>query len=148
MALDVVTETVIACPRAAVAAYVADPDRATEWYVNIQAVLWQTPRPMTVGSRVAFVAWFLGKRLAYIYEIAEYEPGSRLVMRTSQGPFPMETIYIWEDAPGGATRMVLRNRGAPVGFSRWIAPFMAVAVRRANRKDLVRLKSILEGGKP
>ena len=98
---------------------------------------------MAVGSRIAFVARFLGKRLAYTYEIRELLPAERLVMSTDEGPFPMETTYEWADVPGG-TRMTLRNRGEPAGFSRVAAPFMARAMRRANRKDLERLKSILE----
>ena len=32
----------------------------------------------------------------------------------------------------------------PGGFSRFVAPMMAPAMRRANRKDLQRLKSRLE----
>jgi hypothetical protein len=56
----------------------------------------------------------------------------------------METTYTWEAAEDAATRMTLRNRGEPAGFSRLIAPFMSAAVRRATRKDLSRLKSLLE----
>src|SRR5919108_1179661 len=108
MAVDVATGIVIRRPRGEVAAFAADPDRATEWYVNIKHVRWETPRPLTTGSRMTFTAEFLGRRLEYTYEIAEYVPGRRLVMRTAQGPFPMETIYQWEDAPGG-TQMTLRN---------------------------------------
>jgi len=145
MAVDVSTDTVIRRPRRDVAAYAANPDNAPSWYVNIEAVQWKTAPPAGVGSQVAFVAHFLGRRLAYTYEIVEFVPGERLVMRTAEGPFPMETTYTWDATPDGHTRMVLRNRGNPAGFSTLIAPLMASAMRRANKKDLARLKGLLEG---
>lgn len=144
MAVDVSREIVIRRPRAEVAAYAADPDNATAWYENVEAVEWKSPKPLAVGSEIAFVARFLGRRLAYTYEIREFVPGERLVMATAEAPFPMETTYAWENTDGGATRMTLRNRGEPSGFSRVAAPAMAAAMRRANRKDLARLKEILE----
>ena len=144
MSVDVVTETIIARPIEAVAAYAGDPSHAPEWYVNIKSVEWETPPPLRLGSKLAFVAQFLGRRLAYSYEIVELEPGSKLVMRTAQGPFPMETTYAWEPAGTSSTRMTLRNRGEPSGFSRLAAPLMEAAMRRANIKDLARLKSLLE----
>jgi uncharacterized membrane protein len=143
-AVDVVTEIVIERPRAQVAAYAADPSNAPEWYVNIKAVEWKTEPPLAIGSRLAFVAHFLGRRLAYTYEIVDLVPGERLIMRTAEGPFPMETTYTWESTDAGATRMKLRNRGEPSGFSKLVAPFMASAMRRANRKDLERLKAVVE----
>jgi Polyketide cyclase / dehydrase and lipid transport len=146
MAVDIQTEIEIARRREEVAAYAADVDNATTWYENIKRVEWETEPPLRVGSRVAFVAEFLGRRLAYTYEIRELVPGDRLVMSTAQGPFPMETTYTWSDAGEGATRMTLRNRGDPEGFRRIGAPLMAAAMRRANRKDLARLKQILERG--
>jgi len=144
MPVDVLTETVIDRPPAEVAAYAGDPSNAPRWYVNIKAVEWKTPPPIRVGSKLAFVAQFLGRRLAYTYEVVDLVPGRRLVMKTAQGPFPMETTYTWEPAGEGQTRMTLRNRGEPAGFSKIAAPFMAVAMRRANQKDLARLKSVLE----
>ena len=66
-------------------------------------------------------------------------------MRTAEGPFPMETTYTWESAGEGKTRMTLRNHGSPSGFSRLAAPFMKLAMRRANQKDLACLKALLEG---
>lgn len=128
--------------------YAADPDNAPLWYVNIKSVEWVTPPPAQVGSRVAFVAHFLGRRLTYTYELVEFIPGVRLVMRTAEGPFPMETTYTWESNADGTTRMTLRNRGTPSGFSVWVAPLMAMAMRRANRKDLALLKKQLEGIAP
>jgi hypothetical protein len=138
MAVDVLTETTIERPCSEVASYAGNPDNAPEWYVNIESVEWKTPPPFAVGSRLAFVAHFLGRRLAYTYEIVELVMGERLVMRTAEGPFPMETTYTWAAASERSTRMTLRNRGEPSGFGKLAAPFMAAAMRRANRKDLAR----------
>lgn len=145
MQVDVLTETVIAVPCDRVAAYAADPTHAPEWYANIDSVAWQTPPPVAIGSRIAFTARFLGRRLTYTYEITAYEPGRRLVMRTSEGPFPMETTYTWEPhgEAGDSTRMTLRNRGEPSGFAALAAPAIASAMRRAQNKDLARLKALL-----
>ena len=144
MAVDVITDVVVDRPCADVAAYAGDPSHAPRWYANIESVTWRTPAPARVGSQVDFVARFLGRRLAYTYEIVELVPGERLVMRTAQGPFPMETTYTWQPVDAGRTRMTLRNRGEPSGFGRVAAPVLAAAMRRANQKDLTNLKHILE----
>ncbi|MEO8035386.1 MAG: SRPBCC family protein [Acidobacteriota bacterium] len=143
MNVDVTSEAVIVRPRAVVFSYAADPGNAPHWYVNIKEVEWITEPPLGPGSRVAFVAQFLGRRIAYTYEIVELVPGERLTMRTAEGPFPLETTYTFADVAGG-TRMTLRNHGTPSGFSAIAAPMMAAAIRRANGKDLKLLKSILE----
>jgi uncharacterized protein YndB with AHSA1/START domain len=144
VAVDIQCERIIPRPRSEVAAYAADPDNTTSWYSNIKAVEWATPRPLEVGSRLAFIATFLGRRLSYTYEIRELVPGERLVMSTAQGPFPMETTYTWDDAGDNATRMTLRNRGEPSGFNKIAAPIMARAMQRAMTKDLERLSAILQ----
>jgi ligand-binding SRPBCC domain-containing protein len=144
MAVDVVTEVEIARPREEVAAFAADPSNATAWYKNIKAVEWETPPPVAVGSKLRFRAQFLGRTLEYTYEVREIDPGRRFVMATAQGPFPMETTYVWDDAAPGTTKMTLRNRGEPSGFAAVSAPVMTLAMRRANDADLRRLKALLE----
>jgi uncharacterized membrane protein len=144
--VDVSTQIEIERPRANVAAYASDPDNATAWYVKIKSVEWKTPKPLQIGSTIAFVAQFLGRTLEYTYEVTEMVPGERFVMATAQGPFPMETTYTWEDTRSGGTRMTLRNRGEPTGFSKLVAPVMATAMQRANTKDLQQIKRILEAG--
>ena len=145
MNVDVVTETTIGRSRSDVADYAGDPDNATVWYSNIKSIEWRTPRPLQVGSQMDFVAQFLGRRIAYTYEVRELVPGERMVMSTSDGPFAMETTYEWAEAGEGQTHMLLRNRGSPSGFAGLAAPAMAAAMRRANRRDLERLKALLEG---
>ena len=144
MHVDVTTSVVINRPAEQVAGYASDPDNVPAWYANIKSIEWKTPRPLQVGSRLAFVAHFLGRRLEYTYEVVEWIPGKRFVMRTADGPFPMETTYSWEALADRQTQMTLRNRGRPAGFAKWLAPFMAFAVRRANQKDLTLLKKRLE----
>jgi hypothetical protein len=144
MAVDVVTRIVIERPREVVAQFASDPSTAPRWYVNIKSVEWKTPPPLAIGSQVAFVAHFLGRRMAYTYKITEFVPSRRMVMATAEGPFPMETSYTWESIDDERTEMTLRNRGNPSGFSRILSPFMIPAMRRANRKDLARLKLLME----
>jgi len=142
--VDILTEIEIKRPVTAVSDYAMNPDHAPEWYVNIHSAEWKTPRPIMVGSQIAFKAKFLGRELAYIYEIMEYEAGKKLVMRTAQGPFPMETTYTFEPLDENLTRMTLRNTGIPTGFSMVFSPFMSTMMRKANMKDLKKIKSILE----
>jgi len=142
--VDVTTAIDIARPRHVVADYAADPDHAPEWYTNIERISWETEKPLTVGTRLAFVARFLGRTLSYTYEVTDFHPNERLVMATTEGPFPMETTYAWSDLPDQRTHMTLRNRGTPSGFAGFAAPVMAAAMQRANRKDLAALKSLLE----
>ena len=142
--VDIFTEIIIQAPRKIVSDYAVNPDNAPAWYENIKLVEWQTPKPLTIGSRIAFKAQFLGRELAYVYEIAELVENQKLVMRTANGPFPMETIYTWEAIGENQTRMTLRNKGIPTGFSRFFTPFLSMSMRKANNNDLKKIKEILE----
>jgi hypothetical protein len=144
--VDVVTEIEIERERELVASYAIDPDNATAWYRNITRSELKTPGPLRIGSRIGFEARFLGRTIAYTYEVKELIPNELFVMATAEGPFPMETTYRWSETSDGTTRMVLRNRGTPSGFSKVAAPAMAAAMRRANKNDLKRLKEICEAG--
>ena len=144
MMVDVFTEILIDCLKEKVAGYASDPGNAPEWYDNIHSASWQSEPIVQIGSLIAFVAKFMGKELSHVYEIVEFEPGAKMVMRTADGPFPMETTYTWIQTQNGQTKMTLRNRGEPKGFSKFFSFLMVPMMRQANRKDLKKIKEILE----
>ncbi len=141
------TAIVISRPRMEVAEFAADPQNATAWYVNIKSVDLLTTPPLRKGSRVSFMAKFMGEELAYTYTVSEFVPGKVMVMEAADGPFPMQTTYMWDSVTDQDTRMTLINQGYPKGFSKWMTPFMSFMMRYSNHKDLKRLKRLLEGSK-
>ncbi len=141
--MDVQVDTEIARPREAVAGYLFDWRNDTAWIGGISEARRVDGGDFGVGSRVARVAHFLGKRIEYVNEVVELEPGRRLVMRSVQGPFPMRVTYDVEDADG-RTRVRLRNEGDASRVYRFAGPLIARAVRRVTQRDLERLKRILE----
>jgi uncharacterized membrane protein len=143
--VDVRTEITINCPVAEVSEYAADPENAPQWYVNIHSIEWKTAKPLMLGSQMAFKAKFLGRELAYVYEVVEFVPGKKMVMKTANGPFPMETIYTWQAINENKTRMTLTNKGNPSGFNKILSLFMTTMMKKANMKDLKNIKDILEG---
>lgn len=144
--VNVITSIVINKPVEVVSEYSADPDHAPVWYENIKSVSWVTEKPLREGSRVRFGARFMNRKLDYVYEIKEFKPGELLIMETAEGPFPMKTIYRWKEVDDGSTEMTLQNVGEPAGFSRFLSPLMSWMMRRANNKDLRKLKMVLERG--
>jgi uncharacterized membrane protein len=143
MTTDVEVETIVERPRPEVARYAMDWHNDREWIGALSDVRLVTGEPFGVGSHVARVASFLGKRIEYVNEVVELEPDARLVMRSVKAPFPMTVVYEFEDA-GEGTRMRIRTQGDASGFYRVAGPMLARAVRRGVERDLRRLKQVLE----
>jgi uncharacterized membrane protein len=141
---DVLTKIIINRPISQVSEYAMNPDNAPKWYVNIQSIEWKTPKPLELGSQIAFKANFLGRELAYVYEIVEFIPEEKFVMKTANGPFPMQTTYTWQAIDETHTLMTLQNKGIPQGFNKIMSLFMTTMMKRANMKDLKKIKALLE----
>ena len=140
----VVVEAEIERPRDEVAAYVFDWRNDPTWIGALRDVRLETDGPLGVGSRVARVASFLGRRIEYVNEVVELEPGFRLAMRSVKAPFPMRVVYELEDADADSTRIRIRAGGDATGFYRLAGPLLDRAVERGIRGDLGRLKRLLE----
>jgi carbon monoxide dehydrogenase subunit G len=140
--IDVTAEVRVARPRAEVAAYMTDPGHDPEWIGGVREARLQGEPPLRAGSRVARVASFLGRRIEYVNEVVSLDAG-HLDMRSVVAPFPMHITYSF--APDG-NGTVVRNRvrGEPGGFFALFGPLLAPMVRRSVRKDLERLRELLE----
>ena len=147
MSIDVTAEVPIRRPLPEVAAYMIDPAHDSEWIGGVREVRMETPPPLAVGSRVARVARFLGRRVEYVNEVTELDPDRVLDMRSVRAPFPMRVTYSFEAGDGGGLTIVRnRVRGAPGGFFALFGPLLAPMVKRSVQKDLERLRDVLEGG--
>jgi carbon monoxide dehydrogenase subunit G len=143
VSIDVSATTQIVRPMAEVAAFAMEAENDPRWIGGISSANRLTPGPTAVGTRVERVAYFLGKRIEYVMEVAELEPGRRIVLRSIKSPFPMRVTYSFEPVTGG-TRAGVRVEGDAGGFYRIAGPLMGPAVRRNLRRDVHRLKEICE----
>jgi uncharacterized protein YndB with AHSA1/START domain len=143
MSVDVTVETRIARPRPDVAAFAMDPANDARWIGALTSVRKLTDGPVGPGTQVERVASFLGRRIEYVNEVTELEPGRRLAMRSVRAPFPMTVTYEFDDAPEG-TLARIRAGGETGRFYALAGPLLSTMVKRGIRRDLSNLRSLLE----
>jgi uncharacterized membrane protein len=145
VSIDITAEVAIRRPVSDVAAYMIDPANDPEWIGGVREVQLETPPPLGVGSRVARVAYFLGRRVEYVNEVTELDPERVLDMRSVKAPFPMRVTYSFEPIDGrAATRVRNRVRGGAAGLFALFGPLLGPLVKRSVQKDLERLRDVLE----
>ncbi len=142
MPIDVTAEATIARPRSDVIAFASDPANDTQWIAGIKEAHAVTEGPIGVGSQVARVASFLGRKIEYVNEIDRLDQ-SVLEMHSVKGPFPMHITYTF-DEDGASTLARIRIQGDATGFFRLAAPLLAGQVRRSITRDVNNLKRVLE----
>jgi len=145
MSVDITAEVAIRRPLEHVTAYMIDPAHDPQWIGGVREARMETSPPLAVGSRVARIASFLGRRVEYVNEVTELDPERVLDMRSVKAPFPMRVTYSFEPADGGAATIVRdRVRGAPGGFFKLFGPVLGPLVKRSVQQDLERLRDLLE----
>jgi uncharacterized protein YndB with AHSA1/START domain len=143
MTLDVTATETIATEPDRVFTYAVDPRNDPGWIGGISEAELIGDPPLEQGSSVRRVASFMGRRIEYVLEVAELEPGRRLAMRSIRSPFPMAVTYSFEPAPR-STVMRIRVQGEPGGIYRLAGSLLPRMVRRSVAKDLRRLKAVME----
>lgn len=105
-----------------------------------------TDAPMGIGRRGRMVMKNMGRRLEYVDEVTDYEPGRRIAHRTIEGPMQLNTACLTEPAGEGCRASVVAETdsflGGPLG--KLANPIVARIVGRGFRADLAKLKDLLE----
>jgi hypothetical protein len=133
----------IARPVEAVFAFTHDPANDAMWQPTIAESRVLTEGPMRVGTRIAEVRRFLGRRIEATYEVTELEPNRRSSIKTTSGPIPLTGSYVLEPVDG-RTRFTMRLETDAHGFFKLAEPVFARMARREMESNLGHLKDLLE----
>ena len=148
MAIDVQAQLLINKPKDDVAEYATNPHNDPLWVSGIIESKMLTEPPLAQGSQVERVASFLGKRIQYILEVVDWEPGTPMGMHSIKGPFPMDVTYEFQEALSESVELGtlarIHVKGEASGFFKLASPLLAQAVKRSIGKDLKNLKRIME----
>jgi uncharacterized protein YndB with AHSA1/START domain len=124
-------------------AYVGDQTNAVHWQAGLVEVRRLTDGPSRVGTRHRIVRTFMGRRLVVENEYVAFEPGRRVVFRTTSGPMPLEASYVVEPADGDA-RVTSTIAMEASGFVSLAEPLIAAGLRREMAAAFRELKRMLE----
>jgi uncharacterized membrane protein len=142
--VNVSTEIIINLPKEQVAEFVSDPANAPSWCTHIKSVEWNNDEPLRAGTKLVFNEQIMRRYKQQLYEVVEIIPGQKMTMKSRNNNMRMETTVAWQALNENTTCMTVCNRGIPVSFSKSIAPFLKMAIRKASRRNLKQLKRMLE----
>jgi uncharacterized membrane protein len=141
---DIRSNVTIHCRKIRIWEYVSDPDNAPEWHEHITSVEWKTPKPAKLGSQINFTVRFVKRTFTYTCGITEWVPLEHVTLETVEGPFPVKIICSLRSLNENTTRITLRSAITLKGVSRLFSRLIAWMVKKANRRDLKKLKALLE----
>jgi uncharacterized protein YndB with AHSA1/START domain len=124
-------------------AFLAVRDNDPVWMSAVEESNWlDSSARLAVGRRGRMALKMFGRRTEYVDEVTAFEPGRRIAHRTVEGPFQLSTACLC--VPDGDSCRTTVVADAEKMFGRFVDPLVARLMRRGFRKDLVKLKSILE----
>jgi hypothetical protein len=144
MGIDVTAKISIKCPQKIVAAYAFDPANDPSWIGGIQEANIITGECVMLGTQVKRTAIFMGKTIEYVLEVTKFDTDHLIEMRSVKSPFPMVVRYQFDAISNDNTLAAITVRGSSKGFFRIADFLMALMVKNNIRRDVRRLKKIME----
>jgi carbon monoxide dehydrogenase subunit G len=122
--------------------YLSRFDSAAEWDPGIESAKMLTPEPVGLRSRFELVARFAGGRVPLEYEIVEFEPGRRVVLRAENASI-RSTDTISFHPEGSGTRVVYDALLEPKRARRFAEPVLGFVFRRIADRAAAGLRRAL-----
>jgi hypothetical protein len=124
-------------------ACLANPQNDPEWSGAADEMHVTSEGPVGIGTTVRQVGHFLGRRLELTLKVHVYEPNQRLGMTVVGGPLRFAGVRRVEPVPEG-TRVTFSGGGKSGGLFKLAEPLLEAAAGRQLRRDLAKLKQVLE----
>lgn len=135
-------------PRDEVFAFVDDPANTVLTSSNVLEYEQQGEGPRGKGTRHRGVVKVAGRRIAFVDEIVEYQPGERLTLRSVEAPMKMHWTleFRLEDAGEGRTRLVFHQDTPSLGgfFGKLSDGLVVKMYAKDVRSNLENTKAMIE----
>ena len=134
----------IARPAAEVFAFVTTPANFPRWAGAVVTASRQTsPGPVGLGTTFTQQNRILGRRFTTEMRVVTYEPVRRFEYEATAGPIRFAGHYTFAPVAGG-TRFTSVDESTPPGGLRFLQPLLQPLAQRQIRRNLARLKAVLE----
>jgi uncharacterized membrane protein len=138
---------VVRRPVEIVFSYLANPENDPRWSSASDEMHVTSQGPVGVGTTVRQVGHFLGRRLELTLKVTVYELNQRFGMTVVSGPLRFAGVRHVEELPEG-TRVTFSGGGESGGLFKLAEPLLEAAAARQLKRDLAKLKEVLEAPHP
>lgn len=131
-------------PADEVFAFVADAENNPRWRSYVVETVWLDDGPMRVGRRGRQVSKVLGRPMAVVAEIAEWDPPRHVAWRAVAGFATVRTDCTVEPEAGGCRLTIIAEGEFNSRVMRLLSPLAIAVAKRQADGDVKKLKAALE----
>jgi hypothetical protein len=135
---------VIARPADQVFGFISDFENNPRWQRGVRSVRWTSKPPHGLGATHNQSGKYWGLRLWSDFKTIAYEPGERVTIESSDGPFPAAETRMVERIDDARCQVSVRVEGDARAFPRIAPTFLRFLVQGRIKADSRRLKHQLE----
>lgn len=143
--VNVETSVLINQPIEKVFEFVTTPENDAQWYIGVESRDHTPGEPAGVGSTSQSTMRFLGVEVTVTWEVTEYEPPTKIEVKSIEGPVSIEAEYTFEAITEGQTKVTVEGEADVAGLFSLAEPLVERMAQRQWEASFENLKDVLEG---